>query len=344
MTAPSKDKLLEELRSNGVVDAVISQAMSKLEQLVSGSNSANYKQMNPMAIFAVVLHTSEAYQMINPSLRRGEFDKWPCYCYYHALGIQQIPKKQTTVYRGLDVKVELAAYREGCFVSFGGVCSASKQRQKAWNRGTLFVIYTLTGADVQPFSLHPSEAEVTLQSGALYKVIAFSEGPDFHEVKLEEHSPEISSDHLAERDRAEQQLRELRVRFDGLRSELCVSEERRRELNARFQRLELDYHGVQGQLGANSAAYELNMAAMQAEVSELQRQLAVAAKGSSWKMAALLLLEEPGARKIVEDSGRNEFYHMASTWTRDRLRALLHERRIMEMELTLLRRQHAASD
>ena len=225
MTAPSKDKLLEELRGNGVVDAMISQAMSKMEQLVSGSNSANYKQMNPMAIFAVVLHTSEAYQMINPSLRRGEFDKWPCYCYYHALGIQQIPKKKTTVYRGLDVKVELAAYREGCFVSFGSVCSASKQRQKAWNKGTLFVIDTLTGADVQPFSLHPSEAEVTLQSGALYKVIAFSEGPNFLEVKLEEHSPEISSDHLAERDRAEQQLRELRERFDGLRSELCVSEE-----------------------------------------------------------------------------------------------------------------------
>ena len=86
-----------------------------------------------------------------------------------------------TLYRGVCGDVDMASYREGATVVWGGLSSTSpdmgvtkaflaKGTEDGCARGTLFVIEGGWGYNIQPYSLFPEEEEILLEPEREFRV------------------------------------------------------------------------------------------------------------------------------------------------------------------------------
>ena len=86
--------------------------------------------------------------------------------------LDRLPDQAGTFWRGMElVAEEQAAYLPGRVVTWDAFSSSSRRIDKAYRRNTRIIIHGHRGKDIQAYSAHPTEDEVLLGAGSLFRVL-----------------------------------------------------------------------------------------------------------------------------------------------------------------------------
>lgn len=123
----------------------------------------------------VVAYSGAAYKEINQALRAGVMtpEQWSHTKQLNA-ALDKLPPHEGTTYRKATMPAaEMAKFKPGMVITQDAFTSTSKHKG-VWSGATVMTIHGTGGRDIQPLSLHHSEAEVLFKAGTRFQVVSIS--------------------------------------------------------------------------------------------------------------------------------------------------------------------------
>lgn len=142
-------------------------------------------------VFAILAYTDEnplLYPVLNSTMRstgataEAKLKAFMSYIYFLSSALDPLPAHLGKVFRGIDVLVPEAAYPLGQVITWQPFSSATKSvfvtmsflKGAASKKpfGTLFVIDSISGKEIEDLSIYPDEAEVLFKMNSFFRVEA----------------------------------------------------------------------------------------------------------------------------------------------------------------------------